>query len=74
MEGSSSSGKRRIFKFKKLDMTEKQQREILALTAMMDYITKKSVIDKTELREIEQRVDLILANIERTSKFFKRLA
>ncbi len=55
-------------------MTEKQQREILALTAMMDYITKKSVIDKTELREIEQRVDLILANIERTNKFFKRLA
>lgn len=54
-------------------MTEKQQREIVALTAMMDYITKKSIIDKTELREIEQRVDLILASIERTNRFFKRL-
>ena len=54
-------------------MTKKQQREIVALTAMADYITKKSVIDKSELREIEQRVDLILASIGRTKTFFKRL-
>jgi hypothetical protein len=53
-------------------MTEKQQKEIVALTAMVDYITKKPVIDKSELREIEQRIDLILASNER--KFFKRLA
>lgn len=55
-------------------MTEKQQREIVALTAMVDYITKKAVIDKDELREIEQRVDLILSSIGRTNTFFKRLA
>lgn len=55
-------------------MTEKQQREIMALTAIVDYITKKSVIDKAELREIEQRVDLVLSDIERTKIFFKRLA
>ena len=54
-------------------MTEKQRREIVALTAMVDYITKKSVIDIAELREIEQRVDLILASIGRTNTFFKRL-
>lgn len=54
-------------------MTEKQQREIVALTAMVDYITKKSVIDKSELREVEQRVDLVLASIGRTKIFFKRL-
>lgn len=55
-------------------MTEKQQREVLALTAMVDCVTKSTVIDKTELKEIEHRIDLILANIERTDRFFKRLA
>jgi len=54
-------------------MTEKQQREIVALTAMVDYITKKAVIDKSELREVEHRVDVVLASIERTKIFFKRL-
>lgn len=54
-------------------MTEKQQKEIVALTAMVDYVTKKSVVDKVELQEIEHRIDMILANIGRT-KFFKRLA
>lgn len=54
-------------------MTEKQLKEITALTAMADYITKKSVLDKTELREVEHRVDLILADITRTKRFFKRL-
>jgi len=57
----------------KPELTEKQQREIMALTAMVDYVTKKPVIDKVELREIEQRVDLVLANIGRSRKFFKRL-
>ena len=55
-------------------MTEKQQREITALTAMVDYITKKPVLDKAELQEIEHRVDLILADINKTNTFFKRLA
>ena len=55
-------------------MTEKQQIEIVAFTAMVDYITKKAVIDKSELREIEQKVDLILASIGRPNIFFKRLA
>ena len=54
-------------------MTEKQQREITALTAMVDYITKKPVLDKSELREIENRIDLILADVSRTNRFFKRL-
>lgn len=54
-------------------MTEKQQREITALTAMVDYITKKPILDKAELREVEQRVDLILADIRMADKFFKRL-
>lgn len=54
-------------------MEEKQQREIVALTAMVDYITKKSVIDRMELREIEQRIDFILANIGKANIFFKRL-
>ena len=53
-------------------MTEKQQREIMALTAMIDYVTKKPVLDKVELREIERKVDLILASVA-TGKFFKRL-
>lgn len=52
-------------------ITEKQQREIIALTAMVDYITKKSVIDKTELREIEQRIDFVLDGMGK--RFFKRL-
>lgn len=54
-------------------MTEKQQKEIVALTAMVDYITKKSVIDKIELQEVEQRINLVLASIERSNTFFKRL-
>ncbi len=54
-------------------MTEKEQKEIVALTAMVDYITKQAVIDKADLREIEQRIDLILASIGRTNTFFKRL-
>ena len=54
-------------------MTEKQQKEITALTAMVDYVTKKSVLDKSELQEIERRIDLILADVNRTNKFFKRL-
>ncbi len=53
-------------------MTE-QQRKIIAFTAMVDYVTQKSVLDKNELQEIEQRVDLILASIKRASVFFKRL-
>lgn len=55
------------------DMTEKQQKEITALTAMVDYVTKKPVLDKAELREIENRIDLILAAVNRTNRFFKRL-
>lgn len=55
-------------------MTEKQQKEIIALAAMADYITKKPVIDKTELKEIEQRVDRILAQLTEKTRFFKRLA
>lgn len=54
-------------------MTEKQQREIIALAAMVDYVTKNSVIDKAELREVEQRLNLILANIDKSNTFFKRL-
>jgi len=50
-----------------------EEREITALTAILNYITKQSIIDKDELREAEQRLDLILANINQTNRFFKRL-
>lgn len=54
-------------------MTEKQRQQILALSAIADHVTKKEILDHKEVREIEERLDTILANLNRNKRFFKRL-
>ena len=55
------------------DMKPRQKRDIEALASVIDYATRKEVMDKTEITEAEKRLDKILASFERDRKFFKRL-
>lgn len=55
-------------------MTDKQKQQILALAAIVDHITTKSVLDKKAVHDVEQRLDVILSNLEQNRRFFKRLA
>lgn len=55
-------------------MTKKQKQQILALAVIVDHITAKPVLYNKEVREVENRLDHILANLEQSKRFFKRLA
>ena len=54
-------------------LTQKQTEQIQAIAAIADYITDKSVLEKDEIRDIEHRLDSILASVDNSKKFFKRL-
>ena len=54
-------------------MKPRQKRDIEALASILDYATRKGVVDKVEISEVEQRLDKILASLDRDKKFFKRL-
>ncbi len=54
-------------------MKVRLKQEIEALASILNYTVRKSVIDKVEISEAEQRLDKVLASIDRDKKFFKRL-
>jgi len=55
------------------ELTQKQKEQIEAIAAIADYITDKSILEKSEVRDIENRLDNILASVDDSKKFFKRL-
>jgi len=55
-------------------MNKRQKQQILAIATIADHITKKSVLDKKEVQEIDKRLDNILSGLEERKCFFKRLA
>lgn len=55
------------------ELTQKQTEQIQAIAAIADYITDKSVLDKSEIEDIDDRLDKILASVDNSKKFFKRL-
>ncbi|MHA2279280.1 MAG: hypothetical protein ACXAC5_00100 [Promethearchaeota archaeon] len=55
------------------ELTKKQTERIEAIAAIADYITDKDVLDKSEVEDIESRLDKILASVDNSKKFFKRL-
>ncbi len=54
-------------------MKPSRKREIEALASVIDYATRKSVVDRSEIIEAERRLDKILAGFDKDKKFFKRL-
>ena len=54
-------------------ITKQQKEQLEALAAIADYVTEKEVIHKTDSRDLEGRLDLILADLNSENKFFKRL-
>jgi hypothetical protein len=55
------------------ELTKKQTEQIEAIAAIADYITNKDVLDKSEIKDIDNRLDKILASVDNSKKFFKRL-
>ena len=55
------------------ELTQKQSEQLEAIAAIADYITNKEVLDKDEVKEVEVRLDKILASVDESKKFFKRL-
>ena len=53
-------------------MTTKKTEQLEALASIADYITKNT-IKKEHVEEISKRLDKVLANIDDSNKFFKRL-
>ena len=47
--------------------------QIEAIAAIADYIAQKDVIDKNEIKDIDNRLNNILASIDTNNRFFKRL-
>lgn len=54
-------------------MKEQLKQQIEALASILNYTTRKSVIDKVEISEAEQRLDKVLTSLDQSKKFFQRL-
>jgi len=54
-------------------LTQKQSEQLEAIAAIADYITDKEVLDKDEIKDVDNRLDNILASMDDNRKFFKRL-
>jgi hypothetical protein len=54
-----------------MDKTNKEKIEALALVA--DYVVNKNVLDKQEVVDLESRLDSVLASLDASNKYFKRL-
>lgn len=55
------------------ELTKKQYEQLEAVAAIADYITDKEILDKNEVKDVEKRLDNILASVDNSRKFFKRL-
>ncbi len=54
-------------------MIEKNKQEVEAISAIADYITNKEILDKEEVRELEKKLDIVLASFDSDKRFFKRI-
>ncbi len=54
-------------------MDNKHKEQIEALASIADFATQKDVLEKEDIRDINNRLDVILSNIHDSKKFFKRL-
>ena len=54
-------------------MQIKQKEQIDALSSVADFVTQKQILEKDEVSDIDQRLDKILASLNNSNKFFKRL-
>ena len=52
---------------------EQKDNQIQAIVALAEYVTSKEILDKSEVIEIEKKLDQVLANLDNKNKFFKRL-
>lgn len=52
---------------------ETEKRSIEALAAVADYICQKKQIGQEDIKDLDNRLDNILASMNNEGKFFKRL-
>lgn len=55
------------------ELDSKFKNHIEALASIADFITSREVLDESEIAQVNDRLDIVLANINEDSKFFKRL-
>ncbi len=52
---------------------KKQELQIDALASIADYVTHKDTLQTEQLKDLESRLDDVLASMDQEKKFFKRL-
>jgi len=54
-------------------MNKKQKQQIETLATVVESATKKAILDKKDIEDINIRLDQIIASLDNNNKFFKRL-
>ena len=54
-------------------LAKKQEEQLEALASIADYVSGKEILEKKDTKELDARLDIVLADLNGKNKFFKRL-